>query len=404
MSEYWNRRGLLGLLPIVWINHKTGMMMSKWDDIDGYGRPIVEGLEADLLHEQQVNASLSATLDGTQQELADALSQIEELRRRMPLKPGLRGLITTDPSYVANNIPYAEFASKKLNLRDLYPSPGVFNFTPVNNLLANYPNLKFRLRFMAGINCPDWMKARSGGAIQHNPSTGTGGTGLVPRFWTDEFYQDYMEFMQAVADKYESNPQVVEVTNSLTTTVYAEPFILNADAATIDRYWQAGYRKDLVKTSLVGSMHEMMELFPTTRVSLAGHGKWEHIVQGTGPDDGKFAASWEEERAIFNDLIDLYGPHLVLDDHGLDDGDALGTPQPRDTATTWYNYMAGLEDSKQTYGWQFTMKEGSNMTTAADMGVTMGACFEELAAFNAIEPVKRRQIHDALVANGVGKP
>lgn len=351
---------------------------------------VVEDLRAETGTLENLNVALK-------DEIATLKARIAELEGAS-LKPALRGLVTTDPAYVAGNIPYAEFASTKPRWKDYNPSPDVFNFSAIDTMLAKYPNLKFRLRFMAGIHAPDWAKVRSGGAVHHDPNTGTGGTGEVPRFWTENYYQDYMTFMAAVADHFEDNPQVVEITNSLTTTVYAEPFILNADPATVTRYWNAGYRFPAVQTNLMRSMHGMMDLFPTTRISLAGHGKWERII------DGKMNYDWPSERAVFNELINTYGPRLVLDDHGLDDGDAIGVPQPSDTAATWYNYMAGCEDTEQTYGWQFTMKAGSNKTTAADMGVTMGACFEEFAGFNDIPEPKRRQIHDALLANAEGKP
>jgi hypothetical protein len=344
-----------------------------------------DGLQARVL-------TLDAEVALRNEDIADRDAEIAALKARIveltPLKPALRGLVTTDPGYLGN-IPYAEFCSTKPRWKDVE--------TPIDNMLAAHPGIGFRLRFMAGVHSPDWVKASSGGAIQHNPSTPNGGSGLVPRFWTENYFTDYMEFIAAVADRYEGNPQVVEITNALTTTVYAEPFILNADPATVTRYWNAVYRWADVHDSLMESMHGMMELFPTTRISLAGHGKWERII------DGKMNYDWPAERDVFNDLIDAYGPRLVLDDHGLGADDAIGTPQPADTATSWYNYMNGLEDTDQSYGWQFTLN-GGPMSTAADMGVAMGACFLEFAAFEGLTSTKRRQIHDALLANAADKP
>lgn len=333
------------------------------------------------------------------------LEALAPAARPRALKPGLCGLITTNPDYVAGNIPYATFASTKPRWKDYNPSPEVYVWSGVDNMLAKHPDLRFRLRFMAGIHAPDWAKARSGGAIQHEPNQSNGAAGMVPRFWTRSYFDDYMAFMAAVADRYESNPQVVEIPNALTTTAYAEPFILAADAATIDRYWAAGYRRDLVEQNLLRSVHAMMDLFPTTRVSLACHNKWEFIVQGSGgPGDGQAASSWPDERTILNDLIDTYGPHLVLEDHGLGPTDPwFPVGEPRETADPLYAYMSGLRATPQTYGWQFTLNNGS-MPVAADHGVAMGACFLEYAAFTALEPTLRRATHDALLANAAGKP
>jgi hypothetical protein len=213
-----------------------------------------------------------------------------------------------------------------------------------------------------------------------------------------------MAFMTAIANEYEDHPQFVEIPNSMTTTVFAEPFILGADSFTIDRYWQAGYTKALHEQYLRNSLDGMMDLFPTTRVSLAGHGKWEYIVQGGGgAGDGVAQSSWPAEQTLLNELSDTYGEHLVLEDHGLGPDDTIGTPQSQLTATSWYNYMAGLSSTVHTYGWQFTLNGGS-MVTAADMGVTMGACFLEYAAFQQLDTTKRLEVHNSLLANAVGKP
>lgn len=376
--------------------------MSKWGEIEAFSRPIVEGLEADLSHQQQVNSALSLENDMLRGSIAELEGENADLQARIKelqwghLKPGLKGLVTTDPDNYTG-VPYAEFVSTKPLWKNCNPSQGQYDFAAVDAMLRRHPDKKFRLRFMAGKHAPDWVKAHSGGAVQHVPDTRTGDEGMVPRFWTQQYFDDYMAFMTEVAWRYENNPQVVEIPNSLTTTIYAEPFILNADAATITRYWNAGYRWDMVRTNLMNSMHDMMDLFPTTRISLAGHGKWERII------DGKINRDWPAERAVYIELIDAYGPHLVLDDHGLWTDDAIGVGQPWADATTWYNFMTGCDPTDLTYGWQFTPKD-DNMFGAAQMGVAMGARFLEFAGFNRMTEAQRRQIHDALLANAEGKP
>jgi hypothetical protein len=359
-----------------------------------------EWLEVDLADAKTRAYAAEARCAELTAENAALEARVAELT---PLKPALRGLITTQPDYL-DTIPYAEFGSMKLRWNSIEKSPGVYDFTALDATLAAHPDIKFRVRFMAGIHSPEWVKDRSGGAVYHQPDQANGGTGYVPRFWTEAYYSDYMALMAAVADRYEDNPQVVEIPNSLTTTVYAEPFILAADAATIDRYWQAGYRKDLVESNLRRSIAAMMDMFPTTRISLAGHGKWQFIVQGpNGPGDGKYAASWEDERALLNELSALYSKRLVIEDHGLGPEDAYyPTGEPRETATSLYAYMSGLRDTEQTHGWQFTPNGGS-IEVAAEHGVAMKACFLEFAHFPIAEP-KRRQIHDTLLANAAGKP
>jgi len=383
--------------------------MTTWDAIAAAAKQHADAADAEIARLWAELATFqgryeieAAEVDRLAVQVADLEARIAELEAGN-LKPALRGLITTDPSWL-KNIPYAEFGSLKLRWNTIETAPGVYDFSALDAVLAAHPEIKFRVRFMAGIHAPQWVKDRSGGAVQHVADTVNGGSGMVPRYWTYAFLTDYLAFMGAVADRYESNPQVVEIPNSLTTTVYAEPFILGADAATIDRYWQAGYTKALHEECLRRSVDWMMYMFPTTRISLAGHSKWQYIVQGTGgPGDGKAASSWEDERALLNDLSATYGKRLVLEDHGLGPDDLWGSGQPRETATSWYAYMAGLRDTEQTYGWQFTLNGGS-MEVAADHGVAMGACFLEFAAFSAIPEPKRREVHDALLANAGGKP
>ena len=316
------------------------------------------------------------------------------------LKPPLQGLVVTQPAALAT-VPYAEFGSMKLPWNTVETRAGVYDFSEIDRALAAHPGVQFRLRFMAGIHAPQWVKDDSGGCVLIEPNSVNGNTGCAPRFWTEAFHADYVGLMRAVAARYESDAQVVEVTNSECTTVYSEPFILGADSASIDRLWRAGYTKAGHETCLRRSTSAMMSLFRTTRVSIAGHSRWQFIVPGPGgPGDGAYAASWEDERAMLNDLSAAYGSRLVLDDHGLGPDDAVcPTPgQSRTTASSWYCYMSGLHASPAAYGWQFTLNGGS-MAAAADAGVGMGACFLEFAAFQTLDVTKRREVHEDLLTN-----
>ena len=307
--------------------------------------------------------------------------------------------MVTQPDSI-KTVPYATFASVKLPWNTIETRPGTYDFGYVDKVLREHPGQKFRLRFMAGINAPQWVKDHSGGCVDVRPDSPNGNTGCVPRYWTDNYHGDYVRLMTAVANRYESNPQVVEIANSECTTIFAEPFILGADGPSIDRLWSAGYTKAGHGQCLRQSTAALMTLFPTTRISLAGHTKWQFITPGPGGyGDGNYAASWEDERSMMNELSAKYGAHLVFDDHGLGPDDPTCAPgQSAATATSWYCYMAGLSGSPQTYGWQFTLNGGS-MTEAADAGVAMGACFLEFAAFQAIPEAKRRQVHQELIAN-----
>ena len=309
-------------------------------------------------------------------------------------KPALRGLVVTEPRKL-RTVRYAGYASMKLRWDAVETRPGVFDFSAIDRALDNHPQVRFRLRFKAGIHAPRWVKEDAGGCVWITPDSPNGDSGCAARFWRRSYHQDYGRLMRAVAKRYEHDWQVVEIPNSQCTTIYAEPFILGADGASVKRLWRAGYTKHRHARCLRRSTHQLMSLFPRTRISLAGHSRWQYIVEWR-----RRAASWRAERKLLNRLIGTYGKHLVLDDHGLgpDDRECRTPGQPRRTAGSWYCYMAGLHRSPVRYGWQFTLNGGA-MTEAADAGVAMGACYLEYAAFDALSPTKRRKVHDALRAN-----
>jgi hypothetical protein len=309
------------------------------------------------------------------------------------LKPALRGLVVTEPRKL-RTVRYADYASMKLRWNAVETRPGVFDFSVIDRALNNHPQIRFRLRFMAGIHAPQWVKEDAGGCVWITPDSPNGDSGCAARFWRRSYHQDYGNLMKAVAARYEHDWQVVEIPNSQCTTIYAEPFILGADDASVHRLWRAGYTKHRHARCLRRSTSRLMHLFPRTRVSLAGHSRWQFIREGVG------TASWTAERKLLNRFVGRYGKHLVLEDHGLgpDDRECRTPGQPRRTAGSWYCYMAGLHRSPVRYGWQFTLNGGA-MTEAADAGVAMGACYLEYAAFDALSPTKRRRVHDALRAN-----
>ncbi len=374
--------------------------MGTWDDITAAAKPLADAVDDRATAAELEAEALRYVLTVAEGDVAAAQSRNADLEAQVAaltpnLKPGLRGLITTDPDYL-DNIPYAEYGSRKPTWESCNPAQGIYNWTAIDNMLAAHPNIKFRLRFMAGIKAPQWLKDIVG-TVTHVPDQGNGAPGEVPKYWTDVYFGHFANFMRAAAERYEDSPQVIEVANNYTTTAYAEPFILAADTASITRYWNAGLNRDKHELYLRKSIALMMNLFPTTRISLAGHSKWQYI------ENGALKTSWELERTILNELSATYGPRLVLEDHGLGPDDVAPIGQPRETASSWYAYMAGLHTTEQTYGWQFTLNEGS-MPIAADMGVGMGACFLEYAAFQALDVTKRRQVHDALIANAAAKP
>jgi hypothetical protein len=316
------------------------------------------------------------------------------------LKPFPKGLVTTDPTSI-NLYPYASYVTiKSVNWAQVEPSPGNYDWSSIDNTInatkAKNPNAKFRIRLYSGRQAPDWIKNIGGPCVQIEPDSVNGGSGCVPRFWTDAYIDRYETLMDAFAAKYERNAAVVDLVNSACSTIFAESFILGADTASVDRLWQAGLTEAGHRNCLNRTTAKMMQAFPTSRVTIAGHGKWQIIVQGpNGAGDGARADSWEKERELLNGWRTTYGEKLVVEEHGLGPTDYCAPGQNVLTASSFYCWFASLPSPK---GLQFTLNGGS-METAATNGVNMGACFLEYAAFQAITEPRRQEIHNQLLGN-----
>jgi hypothetical protein len=305
------------------------------------------------------------------------------------LKPALAGLVVTEARALAT-VPYADFGTITTTWTEVEPDQGSFDFTTIDAILEDNPDVSFRLRIRTGRDAPYWLKQATGGCITVHPSTENGATGCTAKFWNPSFLHHYSVLMHEVARRYEEDPQVVDVANSACSTAYAEPFILGVDDPSLMLLAEAGLTKELHEACITGSTEAMMSSFTRTRISLAGHGAWE-FTDGT---------SWEAERELLNQLREQYPYRLVLEDHGLGpDDDVCPAPgEPAESAASWHCYLAGLSPDDTPHGWQLTLNDGS-MSDAAWAGVRMGACYLEYAAFQQLSEDERRSVHDALLAN-----
>jgi hypothetical protein len=106
---------------------------------------------------------------------------------------------------------------------------------------AHHTNLGLKIRLFGGIWAPGWVKNLDGAPITiTNPQDG--GTGTIGRFWTDDYGAAYDQLETLLAAKYDSVPEIREVTISRCTTFYDEPFIRDTTAPlTVTALVGAGY-------------------------------------------------------------------------------------------------------------------------------------------------------------------
>jgi hypothetical protein len=101
-----------------------------------------------------------------------------------------------------------------------------------------------KVRLFAGIWAPEWAKSLGGPPISiEDPTSGVFGT--IGRFWTDDFGAAYSDLQLKLAAKYDSAPEIREITISRCTTVYAEPFIRDASSSVaVAALMSAGFTVD----------------------------------------------------------------------------------------------------------------------------------------------------------------
>ena len=349
------------------------------------------------------------------------------------LAPGLAGVVSTQPTVQLNDMPYADFATIKVEWEDLEPFDDQFNFSEITDVLRAFDGqagrryIQFRLRIMAGINAPTFVK---GAAVNgSNPDTSkanldcthgiavypdspNGDSGCEARYWTSAAQTEYLELMAAVADQFGTDDRIVDVVNGACTTIFAETFILgvedvekssgpSAKVTSADRLFAEGYTQAKHQQCVEDSTAAMVDLFPNARISMSGHSAWQYIWNN--PNDSTDAKvqyqEWDLERDLWDTLRAAHGDHLTIEDHGLKNtSTACPDPTAQQAHDEWYCYMAAMPPT-QTHGWQFTATSGTWMPDAAEMGVDMGACYLEFASFDQLGPTLREDTNDALVAN-----
>ncbi len=132
---------------------------------------------------------------------------------------------------------------------DIQPEPGasIPDGNPIDLAIATLHQLDptgrmgIKVRLFAGIYAPDWAKSLGGPPISIvDPTTGSAGT--VGRFWNDDFGAAYADLQAKLAAKYDTAPEIREVTISRCTTAYAEPFIRDASSpSTVAGLLAAGF-------------------------------------------------------------------------------------------------------------------------------------------------------------------
>jgi hypothetical protein len=123
---------------------------------------------------------------------------------------------------------------------------GPINGAPIDQAIALVrgangagAHLSLKLRIFAAISAPAWAKSIGGAPIAIYDS---GFVGTVGRYWLPAFGAAYQDLQNKLAARYDTVPEIREVTISQCTTVYVEPMIRQIpDPTTMANLVAAGY-------------------------------------------------------------------------------------------------------------------------------------------------------------------
>lgn len=280
------------------------------------------------------------------------------------LKPQAKGLMTRG-GLPPSSVPSIDHGVIHLLWKDLETADQTFSGTGWSQVAAaKERGIKVRLRIMAGIHAPKFVKqlhppdkpafisdvpkgidcAPSGGIAVYNPVDKTGN--CVPYFWYTPVLDQYQQLMQEVARRYDIAPEgshVLEVVNSACMTVYAEPFFrAHGDIASNQRLFSAGldYTNDRLCHERAVNIHNSS--FNTTRTSLAVNA-WD-VIDGSA-DDGR-AQSWPRTQEFGDWARATMGEKLVIQNNGLGEDEGCPTRTGTKVGGPQYCYIASIGQPK----------------------------------------------------------
>lgn len=270
----------------------------------------------------------------------------------------------------------------------LEPTAGKFDFGVIDQALAD-PDVPFlKLRIMAGFSAPGWLP---GGV---HPISTRNGNGTVPLYWTAPVQQAWAGLVSALGARYDADPKLLTVTNSLCITTYAEPFIKGGPTAGADLYALGdNYAGEL--DCMEASMDALVTAFPHTRISTALHDAWQEPVKGG------IATSWPDEHSLIQSWRASYGGQMVYQDNGLSAAKATcdqSAPTAADADSQWC-YLAAIAAPKGAQQGCGPAGCTDQQTQVVEPALHYGLCFVEHATWSGLTASQASSDDAALAAD-----
>jgi hypothetical protein len=212
------------------------------------------------------------------------------------LKPMLQGLVDR------NGPPPAGFQGAvtsfvvNVSWATLQPTPDgpITSDNPIDQAIAAAerlgPNVGVKIRLLAGIDDPDWVKQLDGGPVAVNSAADAAG-GTIGRFWTADFGTAYDDLWSKLAARYDAVPQVREITVARCMTVFDETFLRDtADTTSVDHLLAAGFTTAADQTCLEDEI-AIGAIWKHTRIGVAFNPYQEVLPGGEQRTDEAFTES-----------------------------------------------------------------------------------------------------------------
>lgn len=227
-------------------------------------------------------------------------------------------------------------------------------------------SLGVRLRIWAGIDAPKWAKAIGGSPIRicdQNAVPAANGRGSVPeasptpcpsaavrtvgRFWSEAYEAKWRHLQARLAQKYDANPLIEEVSVSSCSSLTSEPFVQPEDSYSRQKLLTAGYTDERYQRCLAAAVER--DYAPYWHQTLVDYSFNPFRRIGVSPPNTDLAFT----RATIDGCRATIGKRCVLLNETMGKFTPPPSPQPSSTPSIASDYYAM---------WGYMKARGGNIT------------------------------------------
>jgi hypothetical protein len=222
--------------------------------------------------------------------------------------------------------------------------------------------LAAKLRVWGGFVAPLWAKKLNNTKpipVVQNDGQPNEQHRTLGHFWTPAYRQAWAQLQQMLAQQYDSEPLIREVSITSCMSLTAEPFVVNTQPKVIRRLRRNGFTDQAFKDCLTGALDDYA-VWKRTRLVLSVNPL--HLYHVPGPGDPEFT------KGIMLACRNRFGAQCVFDNHDLN------VPLAKPLCTI-YAYMASLGPEIE---FQTANIEPANFPGTMMFGVKSGASSIEL--------------------------